>query len=163
MLFRSYSFNVDLTQPLAPSVSLAQASDTGMGGDSRTNQTAVQLAVTGMESGRFSASYKLDTGSWTDVSTIGGALTSGTLSFSGLAEGTHTLQMRQIDAAGNEGATSSYSFVVDTTAPTLLSPTGSDNLQTFWNARLDADGQTLRVKFSEALDASHLKIGRAHV
>ncbi len=38
-------------------------------------------------------------------------------SYSGLSEGSHTFQVRQIDAAGNVGAAASYTWVVDVTAP----------------------------------------------
>jgi hypothetical protein len=66
--------------------------------------------------------------------------------------------VNQTDKAGNESVTSSYTFTVDTLAPTLLSSAGlsTTQLQTFWNAQLQTDGKTVKLLFSEAMDASHM-------
>jgi len=58
----------------------------------------------------------------------------------------------------NGSATPSYSFSIDTIAPTLLSSAGlsTAQLQTFWNAQLQSDGTTVKLMFSEAMDSTHM-------
>ena len=56
---------------------------------------------------------RMDSGSWVDVGTD----TNHT--FSGLAEGNHTVDVRAVDMAGNDG-TDSISFWVDLTAPSVV-------------------------------------------
>jgi large repetitive protein len=111
----SFSFTLDTTAPSAPSISLT--SDTGTSNsDHITSNGAVTVA--GVESGAT-----------VQYSTNGGS--SWTSSFAA-AEGSNNVLVRQTDAAGNTGASSSLSFTLDTTAPTapavaLTQDTGSSN------------------------------------
>jgi large repetitive protein len=111
----SFSFTLDTTAPSAPSISLT--SDTGTSNsDHITSNGAVTVA--GVESGAT-----------VQYSTNGGS--SWTSSFA-VAEGSNNVLVRQTDAAGNTGASSSLSFTLDTTAPTapavaLTQDTGSSN------------------------------------
>ncbi len=90
---------VDTAAPLAPIVVLS--SDTGsLPGDHITSNGA--LTVTPAETGG-SIQYSLNGTSWTS-------------SFSA-AEGDNTVQVRQVDAAGNEGAATSLNFTLDTSGP----------------------------------------------
>ena len=81
---------------------------------------------------------KMDSGTWSNV----GNITSYTPA-SSLSDGSHTINLRAVDKAGNVGNAQSANFVVDTTPPTM--PTGlakttpdNDYTPTFaWNASLD--------------------------
>ncbi|MEP7171962.1 MAG: Ig-like domain-containing protein [Aestuariivirga sp.] len=95
----SLSFTLDTTGPDAPAVVLAL--DSASSGDFITNDGT--LAVTlAEESGN------------TEYSTDGGI--TWTSSFTA-AEGGNTVEVRQVDAAGNPGTATSLSFTLDTSAP----------------------------------------------
>ena len=108
---------IDTTAPAAPTVALAN--DTGSSSsDSITSNGS--LAVTPAEAGGT-----------IQYSTNGGASWTG--SFTADA-GVNNVEVRQIDAAGNNGAAASFSFTLDTTAPAaptvaLANDTGSSELQ----------------------------------
>jgi len=82
--------------------------------------------------------------------------------FSGLAVGSHTVQIRATDSAGNIDATpASYTWVIDTTAPTT--PTGlthttpsTDTTPTFtWTASTDNVGVTnYQVQIQNSMEAN---------
>ena len=55
---------------------------------------------------------KLDAGSWSSCSNVG-------TSFNSLADGSHTFQVRALSADGASTASASYSWTIDTTAPTI--------------------------------------------
>ena len=102
----SFSFTLDTTAPAAPTVALAN--DTGSSSsDSITSNGS--LAVTPAEAGGT-----------IQYSTNGGASWTG--SFTAVA-GVNNVEVRQIDAAGNNGAAASFSFTLDTTAPAAPSIT----------------------------------------
>ena len=111
----SFSFTLDTTAPAAPTVALAN--DTGSSSsDSITSNGS--LAVTPAEAGGT-----------IQYSTNGGASWTG--SFTAVA-GVNNVEVRQIDAAGNNGAAASFSFTLDTTAPAaptvaLANDTGSSS------------------------------------
>ncbi|HEX3152291.1 MAG TPA: Calx-beta domain-containing protein [Gemmataceae bacterium] len=82
-----------------------------------TNSTSATFTFTGSDptvggasSGVNHLETKVDGGSF--------ATAASPQTFSGLSEGSHTFQVRAVDNAGNIGAPSSFTWVVDTTAPT---------------------------------------------
>jgi hypothetical protein len=92
-----------------------QSTVTPAGSTSWRNSGSVTLAATDATSGVVSIDYKLD-GAAT-YTTYAGPLT--------LSDGTHTLVVRAVDAAGNIEADSTSTIKVDTQAPTAnLSQTG---------------------------------------
>ena len=92
----SFSFTLDSVVPAAPTVALT--SDTGSSASDKITSNGA-LTVTPAEAGG-SIDYSTDSGSsW-------GA------SFSP-AEGANTVQVRQVDAAGNAGTAASFSFTLD--------------------------------------------------
>src|SRR5207249_2443658 len=111
----SFSFTLDTTAPAAPTVALS--SDTGSSNSDHITRNGA-LNVSGVESGA-SVQYSINGGSkWSS-------------SFSAV-EGANSVQVRQIDVAGNNGTATSFSFTLDTTAPAaptvaLSSDTGSSN------------------------------------
>jgi large repetitive protein len=111
----SFSFTLDTTAPAAPSIALT--SDTGTSNSDKITSNGA-VTVTGVESGAT-----------VQYSTNGGSTWSSSFA---AAEGSNTVLVRQTDAAGNTGATSSLSFTLDTTAPVaptvaLTLDTGSSN------------------------------------
>jgi len=99
------TYAVDNVAPNAPT-SVTLDSDTGISGtDLITNNGT--LVVTPDE-----------LGGTIEYSTDGGSTWSTTDPASGLADGTHTIDVRQVDAAGNEGATASITYTLDTTITT---------------------------------------------
>jgi Ca2+-binding RTX toxin-like protein len=142
---------LDTVAPDAPIAKLSASSDTGVASDNRSNQTSVTLDVASLEAGRV-ATYSLNSGA---AQTYSGS----SFNLTGLsANTTHTVVVNQTDMAGNLSASSSYTFTVDTLAPSLLSSAGlnTTQLQTFWNAQLQSDGVTVKLLFSEAMDPSHM-------
>ncbi|MDA0181841.1 Ig-like domain-containing protein [Solirubrobacter phytolaccae] len=93
----------------------------------RTNDTTPSFTFTANEAG---ATFQCRT----DAGTF--ALCTSPYTTATLAEGSHTVEVRAIDTAGNQGAAASRTIVVDTTAPaapTVSGPTGAtgDNTPTF--------------------------------
>ena len=79
-----------------------------------SNSNAASFSFSGADSGTGVASFecKLDGSSFTVCTSA--------QSYSNLADGSHTFQVRAIDGAGNADATpASYTWVVDTTAPNV--------------------------------------------
>src|SRR5439155_20538584 len=109
----SYTWTVDTT---APDTSItANPSDP-------SNATDASFSFTSSESGS-SFQCRLDGGSW-------GACTA-PKSYAGLAEGSHTFDVKATDTAGNTDASpASFTWTVDTTAPNTsitASPTDPSN------------------------------------
>ena len=109
------ALTIDTQAPDAPTVALAH--DTGgSASDAITNNGT--LAVTAAEPGG-TVQYSIDGGAhWTSSFTA--------------VEGFNTVEVRQVDAAGNDGAPTTFSFTLDTQAPTaptvaLTKDTGSSN------------------------------------
>lgn len=97
----SWTWRVDLTPPRAPVLTATPANPTG--------QTAATFSFDGGESGaRFSC--RLDSAAFT-------ACTSPKTYAGPLAEGSHTIAVRAVDAAGNIGPPTAYSWRIDTTPP----------------------------------------------
>ena len=94
------STTLDTTAPAAPTVALA--SDTGSSSSDHITSNGL-LAVTPAEAGG-TIQYSTNGGvSWT------GSFTA--------VEGANNVEVRQVDAAGNNGAAALFSFTLDTTAP----------------------------------------------
>lgn len=105
--FASRSFTIDKT---APSAATGFTFSTGA-----FNQGTVKVGFVLGESGG-TVECKVDSGAWTACTGVDG--TSGNMDLTGLAEGTHTLSVRQTDPAGNVGAVAvSPSWTVDFTPP----------------------------------------------
>ncbi|MFZ6016172.1 MAG: FecR domain-containing protein [Nitrospirota bacterium] len=75
---------------------------------SLTNLTTASFSFSSTEPSTYS--YRLDEGSWTT--------TTETLNLSNLTEGSHTLEVKATDAAGNT-STASYTWTTDYTAPVI--------------------------------------------
>ena len=77
---------------------------------------------------------KLDADPWTDCD-------DGQLTFSGLTEGSHTFEVRAIDAAGNTDPTpDSWTWVIDTTAPNTTITSNPDDPSNSANASFEFTG-----------------------
>jgi flagellar motor protein MotB len=96
----------DTTPPLAPTVTQAPGSPVAF--------TSATIAFTGAEPGG-SFECRVDGGTWT---TCVSPFTTGSL-----ADGDHTIDVRQRDAAGNAGDPVSRTWTIDTTAPGVPSVT----------------------------------------
>jgi hypothetical protein len=96
----SHTWTVDLTPPPAPAITSEPPS--------LTNSTTATFAFT---DGDSSATFRcrLDGGSYS-------ACTS-PITYTGLGEGAHTFRVKAVDPAGNESTVTSYSWMVDVTAP----------------------------------------------
>jgi hypothetical protein len=97
----SFSYTLDTTAPVAPSVTLSV--DSGSNNSDRITNVAT-LNVTGLESGATVEYSTNGTSGWSTTAPIA-------------AEGSNTVFVRQIDVAGNASANTSYSFTLDTTPP----------------------------------------------
>ncbi|RMG25143.1 MAG: hypothetical protein D6732_22745, partial [Methanobacteriota archaeon] len=130
----SSSYTLDVTYPVsgappadttAPTVTINSPTGTVSG------TVTVDATITD-NVGVVSADYRVDGGAWVAMTNSAGSSWTASLDTTTLADGTHTLEVRGLDAAGNVG-TSSGSFTssnappADTTAPTVTinSPTGT--------------------------------------
>lgn len=98
--FDMLSFTVDRTAPAAPTITTGPTGTTA-GGDT--------FSFTGEPGAGFEC--RLDAGSWsacTSPKTLGA-----------LSDGSHTFDVRAVDAAGNVGAPASRTWTVDATGPTF--------------------------------------------
>jgi hypothetical protein len=95
----SYTWTIDTTAPAAPSITVGP---TGL-----INQTSASFSFTGEAGASFQCA--LDGAAF--------AACTSPKAYSGLADGAHTFQVRQIDTAGNTGPAASRSWTVDATAP----------------------------------------------
>lgn len=106
-----YSFTLDTTAPLAPTLSLAN--DTGPSKTDRVTNDPT-LNVGGLEAG---ASWQFST----DNGTTWLAGSGSSVKLKGVPDGATTVIVRQMDLAGNQGpASDPFNFVQDTTAPVKL-------------------------------------------
>ena len=109
---RQASFTLDSVVPGAPTVALTL--DTGTSNSDKITSNGA-LTVTPAEAGGV-VEYSINGGSsWTS-------------SFSAV-EGVNNVQVRQIDAAGNAGSATSFSFTLDRSAPVAnnASPSGDED------------------------------------
>lgn len=106
-------FTLDTQAPAAPTVALT--SDTGSSGSDHVTSDGT-LTVTPAESGG-TVQYSTDGGT-----TWGTAAPS--YASDGSDDGAQAVEVRQVDAAGNEGAATTFSFTLDTLAPALAAVTG---------------------------------------
>ena len=118
------TITVDTTAPTAPTtLDLAAADDTGASQtDNRTNKTSglsIAVAAAG-ENGGTVQLYRAGTTAVGSATTIAAGTVSIDIS---LTQGTHSITAKTTDVAGNVSAASSaLTIIVDTTAPTLSSP-----------------------------------------
>ncbi|NBP99016.1 MAG: hypothetical protein EBU51_05535 [Synechococcaceae bacterium WB6_3A_227] len=101
------TWTVDLTAPDAPSITQTATP---------TNSIAPTIAFVAAETGG-TVQCKLDSGSWGSCTSFSTTSKAGTWALAGLAEGSHTVSVRQSDTAGNTGAADTMDWVVDITAP----------------------------------------------
>jgi hypothetical protein len=71
----------------------------------------------------------------------------------GLADGTYTFQVRQVDAAGNSGPTSSRSWTIDTTPPASPTVTGPSSPSGQTSALIEFTGGESGLSFECEVDA----------
>src|SRR6185369_733321 len=138
----SLSFTLDTTVA-TPVVALA--SDSGVSGnDHITNNDT--LSLSGLESGG-AVGYSIDGGaSWSSSFTAG--------------QGLNTVMVHQTDIAGNVSGSTTLSFMLDTTAPTVASIAMSDNTLKI------GETSTVTITFSEAVtgfDATDVTIAHGTV
>ncbi|MDP3515746.1 MAG: Ig-like domain-containing protein, partial [Pseudohongiella sp.] len=131
----SLSFMLDTKAPDAPTVSLAN--DTNNGSDNITSNGTINVA--GLESDA-AWEYSLNGSTWTDGSGS---------SFSVKGDAQYSLQVRQMDVAGNVSNTGSLSFTLDTTAPEGPSPILS------LDTNIGSDG----ITSSATININHLESG----
>ncbi|QDK45007.1 hypothetical protein DOM22_07435 [Bdellovibrio sp. ZAP7] len=109
----SYSWTIDLTAPTVTITAKPAAN---------SNSSTATFSFTGMDTGGGAiAGYKckIDGGAYSTCMSGG--------SYNSLAEGSHTVYLYASDTAGNDGTPISYTFVVDTVAPTLTITTPASN------------------------------------
>jgi len=114
----SQAYVYDTTAPTTTIGALALSADTGTAGDFITKTAAQTISATlsGVLAAGDVVYGSLDNGAtWTDIT----SKVSGTsLNWNGVTLiGSGTLQLRVVDAAGNNGATASHAYTLDTTAP----------------------------------------------
>jgi hypothetical protein len=95
-----YAWAVDTKAPPPPKIETAPANPSGSSGGSFTFSDTEEAAFR----------CQLDGGAFSDCS-------SGSFTYSGLADGSHTFGVKAVDKAGNESAVTSYTWTIDTTQP----------------------------------------------
>ncbi|MCU4121977.1 Ig-like domain-containing protein [Variovorax sp. N23] len=128
----SQAYVYDTTAPTTTFGGLALSADTGASSSDFITRTAAQTisaTLSGTLAGGDILYGSLDGGAtWTDIT---GKLSGMTLTWNGVTLGSSdTLQLKVVDAAGNEGAVRSRAYVLDTSAPatpgTPVLASGSD-------------------------------------
>jgi hypothetical protein len=130
----SSTWTVDTTDP-----------DTTIGSTKPANPTNSTSASFSFSSSESNSTFecKLDNGGYENCSS--------TTQYAGLAQGSHTFSVKAFDQAGNEDETpASYTWRVDTTAPTVGSVTPSNS------ATGVSRTTTVTASFSEAMDPTTL-------
>jgi uncharacterized protein YhfF len=105
----SYTWTIDATPPVAPTLMANPANP--------TNLTNASFSFTGEAGTTFEC--QLDGSAF--------AACTSPRSYTGLAEGPHTFNVRQTDTAGNTSANRTFTWTVDVTAPTAPSLTSTPN------------------------------------
>jgi Bacterial Ig-like domain/Chitobiase/beta-hexosaminidase C-terminal domain len=103
----SYTWTVDATPPAAPTITVHPTNP--------SNSTSASFSFTGEAGATFAC--QLDGGGFS-------ACTS-PKAYSGLAEGSHTFNVRQTDTAGNTSPSATFTWTIDTTAPAAPSITAN--------------------------------------
>jgi hypothetical protein len=103
----SYTWTIDLTPPVAPVITANPPA--------LSNSRAPSFSFTGEAGATFQC--QLDTGGFS-------ACTS-PKAYASVADGSHTFQVRQTDAAGNTGPSATYTWTIDATAPAAPTVTAS--------------------------------------
>jgi len=115
----SQAYVLDTTAPTISFGNLALSADTGASNSDFITNTAAQTITATLSSAPATGDIvygSLDNGAtWTDItSKVSGT----TLTWNGVTlAGSDTLKLRVTDAAGNDGASTSQAYVLDTTAP----------------------------------------------
>jgi hypothetical protein len=91
----------DSTAPPSPTITSSP--------ENPTTATSASFSFTDSESG-VSFGCRLDGGSYSECPSP--------ISYSGLADGSHTFDVRAVDAAGNQSAPTSYTWTIDASGPT---------------------------------------------
>ncbi len=129
----------DTTPPATPGPFTGEPSST-------TSSTGATISFTLGEAGG-TVECRVDSGSWGPCTSVSG--TTGSFTVSGLADGAHTVSVRQTDAAGNVsavGTSSSWTVAsADTVAPdapavTLISPSSSPTSDTTASISYSGEG-----------------------
>jgi len=129
-----HQFNVDMT---APSISLVAQNNANP-----TNSDRNAFAMSSNEDSRFECS----------LDNVGFEACLSPVEFSGLADGSHSMQVRAIDAANNISAMAQYTWVVDTDAPST-SVVGSTDLD---QAMMSLSSDEAGVQYMCSLDGAAL-------
>lgn len=115
---RELTYSLDTSAPAAPTVALV--SDTGSSHTDKVTNVA-QVAIGGLAATVDDTAweYRIDNGAWLQGSHIdgSGAAVLDLAAVADPADGVHTVDVRQYDAAGNTSTASSLTFTLDTTAP----------------------------------------------
>jgi autotransporter-associated beta strand protein len=130
---------IDTAPPAAPVIALAH--DTGISGtDKLTGDPTITVAAA-------NASYKVDGGSFSSAAPI--------FATDGSADGTHTVTVSDVDAAGNV-STSSFTFVLDTTAPVAQDGSATASVGETIHGHLAAtDNLSTALSYSLVAQAAH--------
>lgn len=121
------TLTIDTTGPAAPTVSLPNDTGAGLPGQNQDRITQVaDLNVVGEDNARnqYRVSKKGDGGSYAPVTEWVNSYTAPS------EDGDYQVEVRQIDQAGNQGSTQTFTFTRDTTAPeiTISSTIATDNI-----------------------------------
>lgn len=116
--YDSRTFTIDRTAPAAPTLTSAPPATSG---PSATLAFTTSDSTAGFE-------CRLDSGAWASCSSP--------RTYSNLAHGAHTAEVRAVDGAGNTSTTTSATWTVDATAPTaaLTFPSGTRYNLAGWSA-----------------------------
>jgi methionine-rich copper-binding protein CopC len=145
----SVNFLVDTTAPATTVSNIGISVDTGSSAADFITKTASQTITATLSASLVAGEVLLgsvDGGStWTDITTSA----SGTaISWTGATlAGSSSIQLKVSDAAGNDGAVQSQTYVLDTSAPTLSSSTPTDG------ASAIAIASNIVLTFSETVSA----------
>ena len=126
------SITIDTTAPTITFSGLALSADTGASGSDFITQTAAQTITATLSSAPAGTDIvygSLDNGvTWTNITN---KVSGTTLSWNGVTlTGSDTLKLKVTDAAGNDGAVSGQTYVLDTTAPSVTVATAAFSADT---------------------------------
>ncbi|MBU6188747.1 MAG: FG-GAP repeat protein, partial [Betaproteobacteria bacterium] len=111
----SLPITIDTTAPLAPTAVLDPASDSGVVGDSKTNDSTPTLSGTGSPGDTITV--RNAAGALIATGTVQPDGTWSATPATALPEGLNTLSIKATDPAGNTGPAATLALTIDTTAP----------------------------------------------